>query len=142
MVHKRPLIMKKMLRYVLCLFACMLLAQCATKTKIEYRDRYISKIVYDTLIDKSTDSTFVYVTTKGDTVYKNVYKERTRWRDRIIERRDTFWRDSVVTEYKEMTKTVTKTPKIYKLSLWFSIICIIFALVKLIKFLRRWFKIL
>ena len=115
-------------------------ASCATRTRIEYRDRdvnhYITNTVHDTLIDKTTDSVYVYVTTKNDTVYHNVYKEKTRWRDRIVEKYDTCYRDSVVTEYKETTKEIIKIPKIFWCSFVFSIIIIIFAFIKLIKWLQ------
>lgn len=118
-----------------------ILSSCATKAKIGYRDRivdhYNTVTVHDTLIDKTTDSTYVYVTTKGDTVYQNVYRERTRWRDRIVERHDTCWRDSIVTEYKENVKEVVKVPKFYRYTLAFSLICIIFAAIKIYKFLTR-----
>ena len=120
----------------------LLLSSCATKAKIEYHDRdvnhYITNTVHDTLIDKTTDSVYFEVMVKGDTVYQTKYKEKTRWRDRIVERHDTCWRDSIVTEYKETTKEITKIPKIYKISLFFSILCIIFAIAFLIKQLRRW----
>jgi hypothetical protein len=76
------------------------------------------------------------VKVKGDTVYQTKYKEKTRWRDRIIERRDTCWRDSVVTEYKETVKEVTKISKIFVVSLFISIICIIFAFIKLVRWLQ------
>lgn len=127
----------------ICLIALcvMMLASCATKTKIEYRDRdvnhYITNTVHDTLIDKTTDSVYFEVKVKGDTVFQTKYKEKTRWRDRIVERHDTCWRDSVVTEYRETVKEVTKIPKIFKISLIFSILCCIFAFVKL----TRWLKI-
>jgi hypothetical protein len=120
----------------------LLLSSCATKTRIEYRDRdvnhYITNTVHDTLIDKTTDSVYFEVMVKGDTVYQTKYKEKARWRDRVIERHDTCWRDSVVTEYKETVKEVTKIPKIFKISLIFSILCCIFVFVKLL----RWLKIL
>lgn len=115
-------------------------ASCATHTKIEYRDRdvnhYITNTVHDTLIDKSTDSVYFEVKVKGDTVFATKYKEKTRWRDRIVEKHDTCWRDSVVTEYKETTKEIIKIPKIFWGSFVFSIICIIFATIKLIQWLR------
>ena len=120
--------------------ALLLFTSCATKTKIEYRDRdvnhYVTNTVHDTLIDKTTDSVYFEVLVKGDTVYKTKYKEKTRWRDRIIERHDTCWRDSVVTEYKETVKEVTKIPKILNVSLFISIICIIFVFVKFIRWLK------
>ena len=118
----------------------LLLSSCATKTKIEYRDRvvdhYITNEVHDTLRENTTDSVYFEVLVKGDTVYKTKYKEKTRWRDRIIERHDTCWRDNVVTEYKENVKEVTKIPKILNVSLFISIICIIFVFVKLIRWLK------
>ena len=133
--------MKGLLYNIVVIFCFVLfLSSCATKTKIEYRDRdvnhYITNTVHDTLIDKTTDSVYVNVYTKGDTVFKEKYKERTRWRDRIVERHDTCYRDSIVTEYKETVKEVTKIPKIYTISLLFSIGCIIFAIIKLV----RWVK--
>ena len=126
----------------ICLIALcvMMLASCATKTKIEYRDRdvnhYITNTVHDTLIDKTTDSVYFEVKVKGDTVFQTKYKEKTHWRDRIVERHDTCWRDSVVTEYKETVKEVTKIPKIYRYSLILSILVIIFAFVKIYRWLQ------
>jgi hypothetical protein len=137
--------MKEAGRYKITLFVSTIvmlnvLTSCSLLEKIEYRDRvvdhYITNVVHDTLIDKTTDSVYFEVMVKGDTVYQTKYKEKTRWRDRIVERHDTCWRDSVVTEYKETTKEVIKIPKIYSLSLWFSIVCIIFAIVKLTRWLR------
>jgi len=118
----------------------LIFSSCATKKQIEYVDRdvnhYITNTVHDTLIDKTTDSVYFEVKVKGDTVYQTKYKEKTRWRDRIIERHDTCWRDSVVTEYKETVKEVTKIPKIFWVSLFISIICIIFAFIKLVRWLQ------
>ena len=134
------MIRSNIIRFAFVLSLLAFLCSCATKTKIEYRDRdvnhYITNTVHDTLIDKTTDSVYFEVMVKGDTVFKTKYKERTRWRDRIVERHDTCWRDSVVTEYKETTKEVVKIPKIYSISLWFSIICVIFAMIKLMRWLR------
>ena len=106
------------------IFSFLLLCSCATKTKIEYRDHvvdhYITKEVHDTLKENITDSVYFEVMVKGDTVYKTKYKEKTKWRERIVERHDTCWRDSVVTEYKETTKEVTKIPKSFWISILFS----------------------
>lgn len=132
--------MKGLLYNIVVIFCFVLcLSSCATKT-IEYRDRdvnhYITNTVHDTLIDKTTDSVYVNVYMKGDTVFKEKYKERTRWRDRVVERHDTCYRDSIVTEYKETTKEVTKVPTFYKYCLWFSIIVVIFAIIKLVRWVQ------
>lgn len=122
------------------LFVILLLSSCATQTKIEYRDRivdhYITNTVHDTLVDKTTDSVYFEVMLKGDTVFQTKYKEKTRWRDRVAERHDTCWRDSIVTEYKETVKEVVKIPKIYHIAFVFSILIIIFASIKAIKWIR------
>lgn len=122
------------------LFIVMVLSSCATKTKIEYRDRvvdhYITNVVHDTLIDKTTDSVYVNVYTKGDTVFFDKYKEKIRWRDRIVVKHDTCWRDSTTVIRKETTKEITKIPKLFKISFVFSILVIIFAFVKLIRYIK------
>ena len=129
------------MRKILCIIIALIsFTSCATKTKIEWRDKevikYLTKEVHDTLIDKTSDSVYFNVYMKGDTVFKEKYKEKTRWRDRIIERHDTCWRDNVVTEYNENVKEVTKIPKILNVSLFISIICIIFVFVKFIRWLK------
>lgn len=128
--------------FVLTLLVAFVFSSCATKTLIEYRDRdvnhYITKVEKDTVIKNTHDSIYYEVVTKGDTVFATKYKERFVYLDKIQIRCDTCWRDSIVTEYKETTKEITKIPKIYKISLFFSILCIIFVLSFLIKQLRRW----
>ena len=118
----------------------LILSSCATKTKIEYRDRlvdnYITKEVHDTLRENTTDSVYFEVVVKGDTVYQTKYKEKTKWRDRVVERRDTCWRDSVVTEYKETTKEIVKYPKTYWWFLGISLISVIFAIIKIIRYIQ------
>ena len=120
----------------------LIFSSCATKKKIEYVDRdvnhYITNTVHDTIIDRTTDSVYFESIVSGDTVYMTKYKEKTRWRDRIVERHDTCWRDSVVTEYKETTKEVVKYSKTYWYFLGFSVLVIIFAFIKLL----RWMGIL
>ena len=116
-----------------------LMSSCATK-KIEYVDREVVKwqkeVVHDTLINNIHDSVYHTVFQRGDTIYDTKYIEKTKYRDKVVVKTDTCYKDSVVTEYKETTKEIVKIPKIYSLSLWFSIICIIFAMIKLIRWLR------
>lgn len=128
-------------RFVMVAFlSIVLMSSCATKSKIEYRDRivnhYITKEVHDTLRENITDSVYYEVMVKGDTVYKTKYKEKIRWRDRIVEKCDTCYKDSVITEYKESVKEITKIPKIYQYSLFFSIGILIFAFIKLVRWVQ------
>lgn len=118
----------------------ILISSCATKTKIEYRDRivdhYNTVVQHDTLREHTSDSIFEKIYVKGDTVYNTKYVEKTRWRDRIVEKHDTCWRDSVTTEYKKETVEVVKYPKTYWWLLGVSVLSCIFAFVKLIKWLK------
>lgn len=120
--------------------ALILMSSCATKTKIEYKDRdvnhYITNTVHDTLVEKSTDSVYFSIIQKGDAVFATKYKEVTKWRDRVVEKHDTCWRDSVVTEYKENVTEKTKIPKWSWYCLGFTIIVIIFAGIKIVRWLR------
>lgn len=84
------------------------LASCVTKTVVEYRDRnvnhYTTKYVHDTLRIKESDSVHHSVTQKGDTIFEKLYVEKTRYRDKVVEKHDTCWRDSIQT--CEVKKTV------------------------------------
>lgn len=116
------------------------LTSCSTKRIVEYRDRdvnhYITNTIHDTLINQAFDSVCFEVKVKGDTVFATKYKEKIRWRDRIVERHDTCWKDSIVTHDREIVKEITKIPKIYKVSFVVSLLIIIFAFVKLYRWLR------
>lgn len=114
----------------------MFFSSCATRTKIEYKDRdvyhYVTKVEKDTVKESVHDS--VYIHEKGDSFF--VERWHTKYVDKIVERHDTCWRDSLVTEYKEKTKEVVKYPKTYWWFLGISIISIIFAFVKVSRWLR------
>ena len=126
--------------YAIIIAVIMLFSSCATKTKIEYRDRdvvkYNTSYVHDTTFVEKHDSVYHTIFQKGDTVYNTKYVERTRWRDNIVVKKDTCWRDSVVTIKKETVKEVTKIPKLFKIAFVFSILVVIFAIVKLIRWLQ------
>ena len=131
---------KILFAFIVGVLICTMFSSCVTKREIEYRDRdvnhYITKVEKDTVMQHTHDSIYFEVIQKGDTVYKTKYKEKYIYLDKIQIRTDTCWRDSVVTEYKETTKEVIKIPKIYRISLIFSILCCIFAFVKLIRWLK------
>ena len=126
--------------YAIIIAVIMLFSSCATKTKIEYRDRevvkYNTSYVHDTTFVEKHDSVYHTIFQKGDTVYDTKYVERTRWRDKVVVKKDTCWRDSIVTIKKETVKEVTKIPKLFKIAFVFSILVIIFAIVKLIRWLQ------
>lgn len=125
---------------IIAFIVILALSSCATKTRIEYRDRdvnhYITNTVHDTLVEKSTDSVFVNKYIKGDTVFYEKYKEKTKWRDRVVEKHDTCYMDSILTIKQEKTIEVVKIPKIFKISMVFSILTIIFAFIKLYRWIR------
>ena len=116
------------------------LGSCKTTSKIEYRDvvvdNYITKEVHDTLKEFVTDSVFLEVITKGDTVYKTKYKEKIKWKEKIVERTDTCWRDSIITQYKEITKEVKRIPTFFWICFVISSIILTFAFAKFILWIK------
>ena len=118
----------------------LVFSSCATKTKIEYVDRevvkYETKIQHDTLINNIHDSVYHTVFQKGDTIYDTKYVEKTKYRDRVVVRIDTCYRDSIQTVIKESVKEKQIIPKWCYYLLVFSIIIIIFAIVKVIRWLQ------
>lgn len=120
------------------LFFC----SCATKTKVEYVDREVVKhntiVRHDTIIRDTHDSIYHTIFQKGDTVYNTKYVERTRWRDRVVVKSDTCFRDSIQIQVKETVVEKTKIPKWCYYCLGLCAIFLIFAILKLL----RWLKIL
>jgi hypothetical protein len=118
------------------LFFC----SCATKTKVEYVDREVVKyntiVQHDTLIRDTHDSIYHTIFQKGDTVYDTKYVERTRWRDRVAVKSDTCFRDSIQIQIKETVVEKTKIPKWCWYCLGFTILGVIFAFVKIIRWVQ------
>ena len=112
----------------------LLFVGCATKSKIEFRDRdvfkYITSVQHDTLINNIHDSVYNNTFTRGDTVYNVKYKERIAYRDRIVFRNDTIKKDSIQTQYKENTIIKNKIPKWCWILLVINIILCTFVGVK------------
>lgn len=112
----------------------LVFSSCATKTKIEYVDRevvkYETKIQHDTLINNIHDSVYHTVFQKGDTIYDTKYVEKTKYRDRVVVRIDTCYRDSIQTVIKESVKEKQIIPKWCYYSIVFSVLFLIFALIK------------
>lgn len=130
-----------MKRVAIIILLCFAIASCKTITKVEYRDRYvdhyITQVQHDTLREHITDSVYFEVLQKGDTIYQTKYKEVIRWKDRVVVKTDTCYKDSIQIEYKESVKEVKYIPKIYKISMGISILLLIFALVKIGLWLKK-----
>lgn len=120
--------------------ALVCFSSCATKKQIEYRDRdvnhYITNYIHDTLREKTTDSIFYSVIQRGDTIFSTKYVEKIKWKEKIVERHDTCFRDSVAIEYKEVVKEVTKIPKLYQYSLIIAILAIVFIIYRVVRWLK------
>lgn len=128
--------MKKLL-YIIC--AIFLLSGCATKSKIEYRDRdvirYIKSIQHDTLLNNVHDSVYNNIYTKGDTVYNIKYKEKISYKDRIVYKNDTIKKDSIQVVNKESTIIKNKVPKWCWILL---VVNLIFCTFMGVKFYMKW----
>ena len=126
-------------KYLLLLFPIIFLS-CATKTKIEYVDREVVKhqtqYVHDTLVNNVHDSVYHTIFQKGDTVYDTKYVEHIKWKERIVCQIDTVVRDSVSVQIKENTVKKVKIPNWCYYSLVGWLIILIFAILKIYKWLR------
>lgn len=118
----------------------ILFSSCATKTKIKYVDRevvkYETKIQHDTLINNIHDSVYHTVFQKGDTIYDTKYVEKTKYRDRVVVKTDTCYRDSIQTVIRESVKEKQIIPKWCYYCLVVSILFVIFAIVKTIRWIQ------
>ena len=118
----------------------LMFSSCETKKQIEYVDRevvkYQKELVHDTLIQHTHDSVYHTVFQKGDTVFDTKYVEKTKWRDRVVFKIDTCYRDSVYTQIKEKTVEKQIIPKWCYFCLVVCAIFLIFAIRKLIRWLQ------
>jgi hypothetical protein len=127
---------------VIILFVAILFitSSCATKTKIEYVDRevvkYQKEFVHDTLVQHTHDSIYHTVFQKGDTIYDTKYVEKTKYRDRVVYKTDTCYKDSIQTVIKESVKEKQIIPKWCYFCLVVCAIFLIFAIRKLIRWLQ------
>jgi hypothetical protein len=110
---------------------------CATKRHVEYVDRevikYKTKIQHDTIINNIRDSVYHTIFQRGDTIFDTKYVERFKYRDKIVYRIDTCYRDSIRTQIKENTIEKYKTPTWCYYCL---ILCIIFIAIIIYKIIR------
>ena len=122
------------------LFVLLLFTSCRPQKEIQYVDRevikYVTQIQHDTLITNIHDSVYHTIFQKGDTIYNTKYVSKVQYKDRIVEHIDTMYMDSVNVEYKEKVVEITKIPKWCYYSLVVCLIFIIFAIVKVYRWLR------
>lgn len=133
---------RALILFIWILFGIICFTSCATKTKIEYVDRevvkYQTQYVHDTLINNVHDSVYHTIFQKGDTIYNTKYVQKTQLKDRVIEKIDTCYLDKVqIRVQKDIVEVEKKvTPKWCYYSLVGWIIIIIFAIIKVYKWLR------
>ena len=129
------------MRNLFVLIAVLMLCSCATRTKIEYIDRevvkYQKQVIHDTLINNVHDSIYHTVFQKGDTIYDTKYVEKTKYRDKVVVKIDTCYRDSIQVQIKQTVVEKQKIPKWCWYCLVFTFLIVIFALVKC----KRWVQI-
>ena len=113
----------------------LLLCSCEATKHIEWRDREVekwnTKVVHDTVRVYEKDSIYHEITTKNDTVFDTKIVERIRWRDKIVEKTDTIIEQQTTIEYKDRIIEKKIVPKWCWYCLAFSILCFIFAIIKI-----------
>lgn len=138
--------MKEAGRYKITLFVSTIvmlnvLASCSLLEKIEYRDRvvdhYNTVTVHDTTKIKEKDSTYHFIRVVNDTVYDTKYVEKTKWRDKVVYRIDTCYRDSIQTQIKKTTIEKKVVPKWCYISLVICVLFIVFEVTKLTKWITK-----
>lgn len=119
----------------------LLLSSCATKTNVEYVDRevvkYQKEIIHDTLYQHTHDSIYHTIYQRGDTVFDTKYVEKTKWRDKVVYRIDTCYRDSIQTQIKKTTIEKKVVPKWCYISLVICVLFIVFEVTKLTKWITK-----
>lgn len=125
---------------IIAFIVILTLSSCATKTKIEYRDRDVVKwqkeVVHDTLINNIHDSIYHTVFQRGDTIYDTKYVEKTKYRDRVVIKTDTCYRDSIQVQIKESVVEKQKIPKWCYYCLGCCVLFVIFAFIKIFRWVQ------
>ncbi len=125
------------IRLLVCVFIVLLLAwvlrgckTCECLPSVEYRDSIVTRYHHDTIQTYAKDSVFIHQ--KGDTVWRERWS--IRWRDKIVERHDTIYRD----QEKETVRVERVVPTYYKgVSLAFWVLVALLALATAIRILIR-----
>jgi hypothetical protein len=122
-------------------FGIFMLCSCATKKQIEYVDRvvteYKTKEVHDTLVNNVHDSIYHTIFQKGDTIYDTKYVEKTKYRDKVVVKIDTCYKDSIRTQIKETVVEKKYIPKWCYYTLAIAIIAIVIIVIRFVLWLRH-----
>jgi len=127
-------------KIILFVFLVLSFTSCKTISRVEYCDRVdtlrIVELTHDTTIIERHDSVYHEVIQNGDTVYDTKYVERTKYKDRIVTKIDTCWRTKIDTQITEKVVEKRYIPKWCYFCLGIIIFMVIFAIIKLVLWLR------
>lgn len=140
MRRKKALIHHKCVLFTLVVAFVFSFVGCKTKERVEYVDRW--KTEYQTIVQHDSiyfdvhDSVWQTIYQKGDTIYNTKYKERIQYKDRLVYKTDTLFRDSVRYEVKKETQIKKVVPKWCYYCLGLTCLFVIFAIVRIVRWLR------
>lgn len=129
-----------MKRLIIILLGIICFASCKTAHDVEYADRevvkYVKSVETDTLIVNTHDSVWVSEKTSGDTIFLTKYVWKEVYRDKVVNKIDTCYQDSIQIETQEKIVEKKIIPKWCYYSLVVCFLFIIFAIVKVVRWLR------
>lgn len=127
-------------RIVAILIVLLTISACKPVEKIQYVDRekivYQNVVQHDSIFNDVHDSIFQTIYQKGDTIYSVKYKEKTRDIYKYVSITDTLYKDSIQYVYSKDVKVQKITPKWCYYCLLFPFAFLIFAIVKIYRWLH------
>ena len=127
-------------RFFAILIVLLAISACKPVEKIQYVDRekivYQNVVQHDSIFNDVHDSIFQTIYQKGDTIYSIKYKEKIHDIYKYVYRTDTLYRDSIQYVYNKEIKTKKIVPKWCYACLVFPFVFIIFAIVKIYRWLH------
>ena len=122
------------------LIVLLAISACKPVEKIQYVDRekivYQNVVQHDSIFNDVHDSIFETIYQKGDTIYRVKYKEKTRDVYKYVSITDTLYKDSIQYVYSKDVEVKKITPKWCYYCLLFPLAFLIFAIVKIYRWLH------